>query len=448
MKPFSSLIGTECILIYPSRSAAGPPPSKEVLLSALSALIARDWPVTDEQEITALVLKREATLSTQLSPHLAVPHAIIPGAEESRIAVAVLHEGVDWESDGGGAVRLVVMLVGGEADHLKRLSELAGLLKDERLLSELVEADTPDQFIALLKEHEESLPRPLYYGQNDLSAKVFAEALRLKESVAAARLILHADAVGDGRYIGELIKERDVLVVSGGGASFDQEFIERHRPVIIPIRGVRRSAHVQFTLLYLLGKGVIGEDDLIVNVYGRPGSGFLDSIRISHLKRELDLPFAPGKDSFPQDLDLAVFTRVLQLATELALEGREGKPVGTLFVVGDYEGVTPYTRQMIVNPFYGYQKSERNILDPGMEETIKEYARIDGAFIIGGDGTIESAGTFLSGQPTAAEMQSGLGARHAAAQGISAVSSCLAVAISESTRRVTVFQAGRRVMEL
>jgi diadenylate cyclase len=448
MKPFSSLIVKERILIYHSRSAEEPHPSKKTLLSALCALIARDWPLTDEQQIAALVMKRESTLSTQLAPLLAVPHAIIPGAGESRIAVAVLHEGVDWESDGDGAVRLVVMLAGGEQDHLKRLSELAGLLKDDQLLAKLVEADTAEQFIALLKGHEESLPRRLYYGQNDLSAEVFAEALRLKESVAAARLILHADAIGDGRYIEELIGGRDVLVVSGGGAGFDRDFIERHKPVIMPIRGVRRSAHVQFTLLYLLGKGLIGEDDLIVNVYGRPGSGFLDSIRISHLKRELDLPFASGSGSFPPDLDLAVFTRVLQLATELALEGREGKPVGTLFVVGDYEGVTPYTRQMIVNPFYGYQHSERNILDPGMEETIKEYARIDGAFIIRGDGAIESAGTFLSGQPTAAEMQSGLGARHAAAQGISAVSSCLAVAISESTRRVTVFQAGRRVMEL
>ena len=448
MKPFSSLITQERILIYPSRPQAEQPPSKEALLSALSTLIARDWPVTDEHEITALVMKREATLSTQLAPLLAVPHAIIPGVQESRIAVAALHKGVDWGSEAGGAVRLVVMLAGGEEDHLKRLGELASLLKDDKLLAELVEADTPDRFIALLKEHEESLPRRLYYGQRDLSAELFAEALRLKESVAAARLILHADALGDGGYIGELIGAKDVLVVSGGGVGFDQEFIERYTPVIMPIRGVRRSAHVQFTLLYLLGKGLIGEDDLIVNVYGRPGSGFLDSIRISHLKRELDLPFASGSGSFPPDLDLAVFTRVLQLATELALEGREGKPVGTLFVVGDYEGVTPYTRQMIINPFYGYQRGERNILDPGMEETIKEYARIDGAFIINGDGTIESAGTFLSGQPTADEMQSGLGARHAAAQGISAVGSCLAVAISESTRRVTVFQAGRRVMEI
>jgi DNA integrity scanning protein DisA with diadenylate cyclase activity len=193
---------------------------------------------------------------------------------------------------------------------------------------------------------------------------------------------------------------------------------------------------------------VIGEDDLIVNAYGKPGSGFLDSIRLSHLKRELNLPFSPQSGTFPADLELSTFARILQLASQLAAEGREGKPVGTLFVVGDQAGVYPYTRQMIVNPFHGYADSDKNILDPGIEETVKEYAKIDGAFIIRGDGTILSAGTFLSGQPTADEMQSGLGARHAAAQGITAVSKALAIAISESTRKVTVFQSGRRVMEL
>jgi len=136
------------------------------------------------------------------------------------------------------------------------------------------------------------------------------------------------------------------------------------------------------------------------------------------------------------------------VATQIAVEGREGKPVGTLFVVGDYEGVMQYTRQMIANPFHGYPREDRNILDPSIEETVKEFARIDGAFIINGDGTIESAGTYLSGQPTAEEMHSGLGARHAAAQGISAVSSALAVAISESTRKISVFKSGRLIMEL
>ena len=438
MEAFYSMLAPDRILLYPSSVPDADLPSKERLLGRLSEAVARGWERIDGSAILDLALKREATLSTRLSDRLAVPHAVVPGTDESRLAVAVLGKGIEWDTDREHPVRLVVLLAGSAERHLKLLSELARLLEDERLLRELLESPSPDRFIELLRRYEERPPRPYSRGEFDLSAEIFRQGLLLKEKIGATRLILHADAIESGDYIGDLIRGHQVMLVTSSGR-FDEEFNRRFKPVVMPLKGVRRSTHVQFTLLYLLGKGLIGENDLIVNVFGRPGSGFLDSIRISHLKRELDLPFAAGTGNFPPDLELSAFTRVLQLSTQLALEGREGKPVGTLFVVGNYDGVGPYTRQMIINPFHGYRREERNILDPGIEETVKEYARIDGAFIVAGDGTIESAGTFLSGQPTADEMQSGLGARHAAAQGITAVSRALAVAVSESTRKVSVF---------
>ena len=77
----------------------------------------------------------------------------------------------------------------------------------------------------------------------------------------------------------------------------------------------------------------------------------------------------------------AVFERLLTLASELGLEGREGRPVGTLFVVGDSDRVLAQSHQLVINPFHGYPEAERNILDPRLEETIKEFSAIDGAFV-------------------------------------------------------------------
>jgi len=77
---------------------------------------------------------------------------------------------------------------------------------------------------------------------------------------------------------------------------------------------------------------------------------------------------------------------------------------------------------------------------------VKEFAKIDGAFLIRGDGVIMSAGAFLTGDAPAGEMQSGLGARHAAALAISARTQALSVVVSESTRRISVFHAGRRII--
>ena len=52
-----------------------------------------------------------------------------------------------------------------------------------------------------------------------------------------------------------------------------------------------------------------------------------------------------------------VFQAVLHLSLELAEKGREGKPIGTIFVVGDTEKVLPLTKQMIINPFRDTRKN-------------------------------------------------------------------------------------------
>ena len=140
---------------------------------------------------------------------------------------------------------------------------------------------------------------------------------------------------------------------------------------------------------------------------------------------------------------------MIEIASELGSEGREGKPVGTLFVVGNQEKVLPLTRQLILNPFKGYPEDNRNILDHSLEETIKELSAIDGAFIIRGDGIVESCGTYLktSGQEEF-ELPQGLGTRHHAAAAITSVTDSIAVTVSESTGAVTIFRGGAIITEI
>jgi DNA integrity scanning protein DisA with diadenylate cyclase activity len=107
------------------------------------------------------------------------------------------------------------------------------------------------------------------------------------------------------------------------------------------------------------------------------------------------------------------------------------------------------SRQLILNPFQGYEEANRNILDPSLKETVKELSTIDGAFILRGDGVIESCGAFLktTGQKES-ELPQGLGARHHAAAGITAVTDSIAVTVSESTGTVTVFRGGGLITEI
>jgi DNA integrity scanning protein DisA with diadenylate cyclase activity len=77
-----------------------------------------------------------------------------------------------------------------------------------------------------------------------------------------------------------------------------------------------------------------------------------------------------------------------------------------------------------------------------MDETIKELALIDGAFIVQGNGVVESAGCLIQGKADEIELPGGLGTRHAAAAGITQSTDSLALVVS-SSGQVTYFRRGQ-----
>ena len=87
-------------------------------------------------------------------------------------------------------------------------------------------------------------------------------------------------------------------------------------------------------------------------------------------------------------------------------------------------------------------------MDPFLEETIKEFATIDGAFVIRGDGVVMSAGVFLKPEKAAEDLPAGLGARHTAAAAITANTAAVSVVVSQSTGVVSVFRNGKRILAL
>ncbi len=182
---------------------------------------------------------------------------------------------------------------------------------------------------------------------------------------------------------------------------------------------------------------------------GIDGSGTIDMIIVLDLGTEIEMFSSLAADPLAPDVKPAVFERLLTLASELGLEGREGRTVGTLFVLGDSDRVLSQSRQLVINPFHGYPEDERNVLDPRLEETIKEFSAIDGAFLIRGDGVILSAGRYLVPQGKLEEpLPQGLGARHEAAAGITVSTDAIAICVSQSTGTVSIFKKGLLVTDI
>ncbi len=145
------------------------------------------------------------------------------------------------------------------------------------------------------------------------------------------------------------------------------------------------------------------------------------------------------------DVEPAVFDAALRIALEIAREGREGKPVGTAFLVGDVDGVLAYSTQFILNPFKGHTSEERRITDEHLAENIKEFALLDGAFVIGGDGVVEAAGRYITVETSAVQIPAGLGSRHASVAGITLVTKTLGIVVSQSGGLIKIFKNGQIV---
>ena len=148
-----------------------------------------------------------------------------------------------------------------------------------------------------------------------------------------------------------------------------------------------------------------------------------------------------------REVNTRVLKQVVSLAVEIAREGREGRKIGTLFVVGDSGEVMRRSKPMILDPLQGHPEEDKSIEDPDMRETVKELAQLDGAFVVSNAGVVLSAARYIDAASESLKLPLGLGSRHMAGASISRQTSAVAVVVSESSM-VRMFDDGELVSEI
>src|SRR5262245_27794105 len=174
----------------------------------------------------------------------------------------------------------------------------------------------------------------------------------------------------------------------------------------------------------------------------------MDSMSIIHLGEHLERLSAQDLRKLDTQVPLETLRAVVDLATEIGREGREGKPVGALFVVGDTKKVLSMSRPLNFNPFRGYSREERDIRDWKVREQIKDIAQLDGALIIARDGAAVAACMYIDAPAEGITLSKGLGSRHWAAAAISRKTKAIAVVVSQSSGTVRLFQDGEVVLHI
>lgn len=277
----------------------------------------------------------------------------------------------------------------------------------------------------------------------------------LKSAVDSARalkadlLFIFADALDDSPLPEALPKGCNLVAVTKNQNNEMEALQHKLKTVIdIPNIDLGRLGLIKLTIALALSQNLIQTDDKIVFLSGNAETQVLDTLISIEMNSESEVITAKNISGISDSVKPEVFEHLLSLAVELANKGREGKPVGTIFVVGDQDRVMQLSKQMIINPFRGYDEEERNILNPLLKETIREFSAIDGAFVIGDDGTVITAGRYLGAAHDEDNMPRGLGSRHIAAAGITALTNAIAIVISESTGDVRIFKNGKILMEI
>jgi DNA integrity scanning protein DisA with diadenylate cyclase activity/mannitol/fructose-specific phosphotransferase system IIA component (Ntr-type) len=400
----------------------------------------------DPERLADQLVRRENTMTTYLGNGVAMPHLRIKMKRRYIFAVGRVKEDAPIE----GArdyhdARLIFLLLAsdGERNYLNVLASLARLFRDRDLVRQIVAS--PD--LKTLQERVVQgfgglLARP-ERQQNRFNRLFLKEAEKVARESRCAAVLVFSDTFAGGIEVTEAFPDYRTILVTRGTTERRAEGKQIEGYIEVRSFSQTRLSQARSAILVGLTRGLFKHSDRLCCVGGIPASNQLDTLMVIDIEREFQSVIDRDNDLLPASVKIEVVERMIGIATELAVEGREGKPVGTMFVLGDTKKVNTMTKPLVLNPFYGYREEGRNVLNPFMDETIKEFSVIDGCFIIRGDGVIDSAGSLIHAPAEAYEnLPSGLGSRHSAGAAISLAADCLAIVVSASTGQVTLFRKG------
>ncbi|MFN0055124.1 MAG: DNA integrity scanning protein DisA nucleotide-binding domain protein [Planctomycetales bacterium] len=277
---------------------------------------------------------------------------------------------------------------------------------------------------------------------------LLAQARQVVSEVKAQAVVLLADLPYDFAAIRHALHPVRLVVAT--------DKVELFRTVLdddvdlVPLVQEPESRRLQLSqaLLEAIADELLQSGDKVVTLY--PGFELhdIDTLSVISLGEHLARLTSRDLQRLETQVPLETLRTVVDLAIEIGREGREGKPVGTLFVVGQHRKVLKMSHEQVHDPFRGYSARERQIRDARVRESIKEISQLDGAFIISAEGVVMSAGRHLDAPAGGLALSKGLGARHWAAAAISKATKAIAIAVSESTGTVRIFQDGKVVLRI
>ncbi len=273
-------------------------------------------------------------------------------------------------------------------------------------------------------------------------------AVRMAKSSDIDALLVLVEGPTDWLRLKKLAGSRQVLVAADEESQVEGAEEAGLFTVVLDMAGGAVYERLTQALLESVADDILEPGASVIALYSGFEVGAIDSISVIRLDEHLGRLTVRDLRQLETSVPLDTLKTVVDLAVEIGREGREGKPVGTLFVVGDSRKTLKLCHPISFDPVRGYNRRDRSLDDPRVREGIKEIAQMDGAFIVSADGTIEAAAQYISAPAASVTLSKGLGARHWAAAAVTKATKAIAVAVSETNGTVRLFQNGEVMLRI
>jgi DNA integrity scanning protein DisA with diadenylate cyclase activity len=279
---------------------------------------------------------------------------------------------------------------------------------------------------------------------------VLESASNLAVDTEADAMLLLLEGGTDWGRLREAIRPEVKRVIVATDRTEDLEGAAEHDliPLVLNKEDAPLLERLQHALLEAVADEVIENQCDVIAIYSGFEPNRLDSISMIRLDERLRRLTSRDLQRLESSVPLNNLKTVIDLAIQIGREGREGKKVGTMFVVGDTRKVLQHCKDAGFDPMRGYQRKNRDLHDPRVREDIKEIAQMDGAFIVSPEAVVEKSRQIIEVMHENLSLSKGLGSRHWAGAAISQKTKAIAVVVSQSSGSVRLFQNGELVLRI
>lgn len=280
-------------------------------------------------------------------------------------------------------------------------------------------------------------------------AELAQMVVRVAEAARVDAIICATDTGAFARRLHKLSDRFRVIAATTNRDTYDALTRTGLDAILLPLRAANKYSQVRHAISVALRATRVTMGDLVMCAISRdvyPEEG--DLVVLTDVEPSIEHLMLSDVLRLTDGIQLPVIEAAVTVACKIGRAARRGTRLGAIFMLGDSHQVLEGSRQLVPNPFQGHDQAVRKITNSDIHGALVEFSKLDGAFVVRGDGFIQSAGVFLAPTDVEIELPVGLGARHTVAAAVTKRTIATAVVVSATDGNVRVFSGGKLVLQM